>query len=320
MIYTYGNRRIILGAPGMHIVWVVLPMAIPVLSEVLGDHISKSRQMGGTLAHLLLISLALVVACIMWRRASGAPHRQDVPTGLEISKEGMLRLYHDEIPYAEIPVANVSFVGPEKVTVLPWDELPASRLLIEPAMGGIDHVYVLPYLQGYSDFVSRLRARSPRLQPFKNHDEWGTSETGSGDISLFGMGIAVFALVLTVILGVVSLTQGRFYGRHGASKLTWHLIALGLFAAILILSVARARKLVTRISFFPRKLVVDRGVLWHTEVTPEDIVGFDVIPPGRKPERCIVRLRNDSFEISSSRHADYPDLVYNLRAFAERGK
>ena len=112
-------------------------------------------------------------------------------------------------------------------------------------------------------------------------------------------------LTVTVLAINVAFTAGMW--------ITW-----GMGSALiagLVLTARESRLRVTMVSIYPSKLQIIRSSIWYKDLRPEEITGIEIIPSGKDPERCIVRVRNDKFVLYSEYMRSYPELIQRIMEF-----
>lgn len=316
MKYSYNDRKFVLNDSSKSTEWDKIgPLYFVffvgmLLSGVLRPHLGYAADLGYIVAASLLAFGSILKARHMAKKQQERP---DVPTSLEISDHATFGLFHGDTKYAEIPVEQIDFITESKILLLPWGSVLATELSIRPAYQGIDRVYIFPYLNGYTEFVEKIRGLSPKFLPFSDQTEWG----GTSRKEETGYLLPVLSLILGMVF-VRDLPIFKHYETHSWLQLMEVAGEIAILAGILALIVYKVEKPVSLITFSPGKLVVRKGLRGTLELRPTDIISIDIMPPDKEAEHCVVRLRDGSFSISPEYHRDYEGVIQRLKAFAEQ--
>lgn len=312
-IYSYGNQRFALGKP-LTAFWLFFLIILPQMAHHNGMDLSRMVGDRYPLIMSLLYMAAFLILMIRFFQFCFPRKRPDLPSAIEITDASSLRLFHGQEVYGEVQISEIASLKDEMLDVLPWSNINATRLALKTPVQGVNHIYVLPYLKGYSDFIYRLSDLSPTLRSVYNGSEWESTMSGSLALAL---GMLLFFVVLVLVCSIAFIVQPHVRGHASASVLwvVWGLEAA--FIAALWETAREARKRVTIISFYPDKMQIVRSSIWYSDVRPEEITGVEVVPSGTHPERCAIETEKGSFLIYSEYMKNYPDLLKRIKRFSE---
>ena len=230
--------------------------------------------------------------------------RTDLPSALEITDAGTLRLFHGQEMYAEVPLSQIASLKDAMVEVLPWNTINVSQLMLAAPISGVDHIYVLPYLDGYSDFILKLIDRSPDLHFEHEAVEWGSLSGRRLDLGVMRIAIYAFLGIVFCVAFAIGLMRG-----HGNVGVLWVLCGIETALIVwLVEGVKELRRSVTLVSFYPDKMQVVRSSIWYADVRP-----------GKVPERCMVRTANGEYVLYSEYMKSYPMLTRRIGVFMGQG-
>lgn len=312
-MYSYGNRQYSLGKP-ITTYWLVSLIFVP---HVIRDLL---KSFGQPVPHWLTPAIAITwIVVLVWLtiriiRFYRPKRRPDLPSAIEITDDGILRLFHGQDMYAEIPISQIASLKDVMLEVLPWNTVNASQLTLTTPVQGFDHIYILPYLKGYSEFILKLIDFSPNLRSAHKGPEWESISSRIDSSLMILLFLAVTLLAVCIAFTVHMQMTGN--GKNGALLIPWG-IETGIIASLL-LSVRESRRNVTLITFYPNKMQIIRSSIWYSDIHPEEITGLEIISSEKMPERFIIRTGKDSFCIASDNMKNYPELVQHIREFKEQ--
>ncbi|MHB0999845.1 MAG: hypothetical protein ACYC27_11430 [Armatimonadota bacterium] len=326
MTYSYGKRRFTIGKP-INAIWMYMLINILfIIRNMLGDRV---EQISDRYLHLPTNAIMWIIILILYiiirinLFCKLRKNRPDLPSTIEISDSGTLRLFHGQAMYAEIPINQITALNDVMLDVLPPFTVNASELMLETPVQGANHIYILPFLAGYSDFILKLLDISPDLRSMYKKTEWESLPyRDSWPLICYSIIVLMFFFILFYIAFDVQQMHGHI--NMVSLWIFWSMVTAIIVSIIVAIFfvVREACERASMISFYTDKMQIARSSFWyshvHNDVYPRDITGIDIIPSGKKPEQCIIRTETRRFCIPSAYMKNYPLLVQRIREFREQ--